>query len=277
MKTFLYRCISILILGLGIHFYSQSQVKDSSPSKDPEEIISKRAMAIIMPPRLRRMLTNRTDSLLANSKFSLSSRRRDNAPREWEPLRHQYGKVPLTSSEQTSSPSSKIALPLSAFNQSSSSASVNLAFLKYYASNLNPSVDNVRAIAVDDEGNIYITGETDSTLSFIDFMTIKYSPGGTQLWKRRYTSQVSHYDIPYALNVDNQRYLLHSFIGTFSVLIPPLRECAPAQSPSNMPDPMHRLASSLRERALFSILRTHRKASCFKILTSVAARSRHFA
>lgn len=54
-------------------------------------------------------------------------------------------------------------------------------------------LDRAQAIAVDDTGNVYITGESDGgkgegpeRLNSLDIATIKYSPDGKQLWVRRY-------------------------------------------------------------------------------------------
>jgi uncharacterized delta-60 repeat protein len=52
--------------------------------------------------------------------------------------------------------------------------------------------DGARAIAVDDDGNVYVTGKSDGSGTRADFATIKYNSSGTQKWVKRYTS--SDYD-----------------------------------------------------------------------------------
>jgi hypothetical protein len=54
-------------------------------------------------------------------------------------------------------------------------------------------------IAVDNEGNVYVTGYNVETS--IDIVTIKYSPGGVELWVRRYDSGGGE-DVPAAIACD---------------------------------------------------------------------------
>ena len=54
-------------------------------------------------------------------------------------------------------------------------------------------------IAVDHDGNVYVTGYNVETS--IDIITIKYSPGGAELWVRRYDSG-SGEDVPAAIGCD---------------------------------------------------------------------------
>jgi uncharacterized delta-60 repeat protein len=55
---------------------------------------------------------------------------------------------------------------------------------------------------LDANGNVYVTGQSDSTLSFIDIVTIKYTSGGVLRWKVRYASDEHHEDVAYAIAVD---------------------------------------------------------------------------
>jgi uncharacterized delta-60 repeat protein len=46
--------------------------------------------------------------------------------------------------------------------------------------------DRATDIAVDDYGNVYVTGQSYSDETGLDYATIKYDPDGTELWVRRY-------------------------------------------------------------------------------------------
>ena len=50
--------------------------------------------------------------------------------------------------------------------------------------------DGARAIAVDDDGYVYVTGRSRGSGTGDDFVTIKYSASGTQMWVRRYSSGI---------------------------------------------------------------------------------------
>ncbi|UCG69912.1 MAG: SBBP repeat-containing protein, partial [Thermoplasmata archaeon] len=50
-------------------------------------------------------------------------------------------------------------------------------------------------IALDSSGNIYITGMSSGNGTGSDFVTIKYSPAGEQLWVARYNGPKNHHDV----------------------------------------------------------------------------------
>ena len=71
-------------------------------------------------------------------------------------------------------------------------------------------VDRGVDIAVDDKGNVYVTGESDNgkgngetRLAGLDFVTIKYDASGNQIWAKRYNGPDDGEDRPVRLKVDN--------------------------------------------------------------------------
>lgn len=65
------------------------------------------------------------------------------------------------------------------------SASGNPLWTNRYTGPLNGADDYARAIAVDANGNVFVTGESWNG-NATDFATIKYSPAGTPIWTNRY-------------------------------------------------------------------------------------------
>jgi hypothetical protein len=67
-------------------------------------------------------------------------------------------------------------------------------------------VDEARAIAIDDSGNVYVTGWSDSqgdTPFNYDYVTIKYFPNGDTAWVRRYDGTSHFWDEPLAIAADS--------------------------------------------------------------------------
>lgn len=62
--------------------------------------------------------------------------------------------------------------------------------------------DDPEAIVVDHIGNIYVTGSSYSTAERDDFVTIKYSPEGTQLWTKNYNGSANEWDYPKDITLD---------------------------------------------------------------------------
>ena len=64
------------------------------------------------------------------------------------------------------------------------------------------SLDEATAVAVDSEGNVYVTGWSNNQHFNADFTTVKYDPQGQKLWVTRYIGQKYSLDEAYALNLD---------------------------------------------------------------------------
>lgn len=62
--------------------------------------------------------------------------------------------------------------------------------------------DAATALAVDAEGNVYVTGESYTDSTDKDYLTVKYHPNGDTAWTRRYNGPVNGPDRPYDLAVD---------------------------------------------------------------------------
>jgi len=67
------------------------------------------------------------------------------------------------------------------------------------------SKDEARFIAIDDLGNVYVTGITDSTSAFqnSDIYTIKLSPSGNPIWEQIYQGPAGGKDVPGGIVVDD--------------------------------------------------------------------------
>jgi uncharacterized delta-60 repeat protein len=59
-----------------------------------------------------------------------------------------------------------------------------------------------KSVAVDNIGNVYVTGESMGIGTMYDYATVKYNAAGQQLWEARYDGPVNGYDIPSSLVVD---------------------------------------------------------------------------
>lgn len=70
---------------------------------------------------------------------------------------------------------------------------------RYNNSALN-STDEATALALDDEGFIYVTGKSNNPVTGNDYLTIKYNPDGSEAWVTR--TNFSN-DIAYDIAVDN--------------------------------------------------------------------------
>ncbi len=62
--------------------------------------------------------------------------------------------------------------------------------------------DVITAVAVDEAGNVYVTGYSDGKGTGSDYLTIKYDPNGKELWAARYNGEDNKNDGAAALAVD---------------------------------------------------------------------------
>ncbi|MEO0110260.1 MAG: SBBP repeat-containing protein, partial [candidate division WOR-3 bacterium] len=78
------------------------------------------------------------------------------------------------------------------------------------------SLDIAYALAIDNLGNVYVTGRSTGSGTSSDYATIKYNASGTQLWVARYNGPENNYDEGFALAVDNSGnvYVTGSSVGS---------------------------------------------------------------
>lgn len=81
-------------------------------------------------------------------------------------------------------------------------SSGNQLWVKRYNGPVN-SHDKATGIALDNSGNIYVTGSSGGTGVNYDYTTIKYNPAGQELWVKRYNGPANKNDYALALVVDN--------------------------------------------------------------------------
>jgi hypothetical protein len=79
------------------------------------------------------------------------------------------------------------------------------------------SSDMAFALALDDSGNIYVTGGSNHDVIQADYATIKYDPNGNELWVQRYDGPANYGDHGMAIAVDssNNVYVTGASWGTW--------------------------------------------------------------
>jgi uncharacterized delta-60 repeat protein len=75
--------------------------------------------------------------------------------------------------------------------------------------------DRAHSLDVDGQGNVYITGYTQHSGPYTDAVTIKYSPGGNQLWAAVHDDSLHYYDIGNAIAIDNSGSIFVSGSSSF--------------------------------------------------------------
>ena len=63
--------------------------------------------------------------------------------------------------------------------------------------------DHATSLAMDSDGNVYVTGWSSGSGTSIDYATIKYNVFGNQLWVARYNGPGSGSDYAYSLDIDS--------------------------------------------------------------------------
>ena len=62
--------------------------------------------------------------------------------------------------------------------------------------------DEPRSIAIDDSGNVYVTGTSNGIETMYDYATIKYNSEGDSVWVSRYNGTTSHWDQANSIALD---------------------------------------------------------------------------
>ncbi|KAF0157600.1 MAG: Uncharacterized protein FD188_2699, partial [Ignavibacteria bacterium] len=78
----------------------------------------------------------------------------------------------------------------------------NAAWVKHYGSGLAPSSDVATNIAIDNLGNVYITGYSTKLPFGTDYYTVKYNASGDLVWSARYGGDQYIDNVATAISVD---------------------------------------------------------------------------
>ena len=80
--------------------------------------------------------------------------------------------------------------------------SVDTAWVRTYNGPGNLA-DSATALAIDDFGNVYVTGSSYGGGTSTDYSTIKYYPDGDTAWVRRYNGPNDSTEVATALTIDD--------------------------------------------------------------------------
>ncbi len=92
--------------------------------------------------------------------------------------------------------------PLHLGQSQSLSDGVQEEWVRQYASGLAQGYDEATAMAVDESGNVYVTGYSSGLPFGADYFTIKYNPSGAQVWTARYNGEGNGDDLALAISLD---------------------------------------------------------------------------
>jgi len=81
---------------------------------------------------------------------------------------------------------------------------VDTAWVRRYNGPASYSNDEVNSLAVDGQGNVYVTGQSTGLNTSLDYATIKYNSNGDTIWVRRYNGPGNGDDMARSLAVDGQ-------------------------------------------------------------------------
>ncbi len=140
-----------------------------------------------MPP------TSNLESALKMSRTSNKDESHMNYPPHWK--RH-----PSKGNLENLIDGSKAGKELS--KVSTNTDTVEVAWVKHYASGLALGEDYATDITVDQFGNVYVTGSTTQIPLGTDYYTIKYNSIGIRVWGATYSSPGNAYDTPTSIIVD---------------------------------------------------------------------------
>ncbi|MGH2574939.1 MAG: SBBP repeat-containing protein [Ignavibacteria bacterium] len=70
------------------------------------------------------------------------------------------------------------------------------------------SLDEAFAIALDNSGNLYVTGFSTGLFTGSDYATIKFDSSGNQIWVARYNGPANSEDRAYAIDIDNSNNVI---------------------------------------------------------------------
>lgn len=94
-----------------------------------------------------------------------------------------------------------VVIILTLLSVSRSNSQVTQEWSQRYNGPVN-EFDGVRKMAVDNSGNVYITGDSKGAGTDYDFCTIKYNSSGAQQWVQRYNGTGNGVDYPNSIAVD---------------------------------------------------------------------------
>lgn len=87
-------------------------------------------------------------------------------------------------------------------------------WIAFYNNNNSNAEDVATGICVDGSGNVYVTGYSKGLNSFLDCVTIKYSPSGEALWTARYNGKGNDDDVSTSIMIDG---LGNVYVAGYSV------------------------------------------------------------